>query len=80
MWSSQYEYNLYHPKTTKLFSLMLRRAIYLDPSVQATTRTLTSATLANPSQNSRVPRVHPQSQAITQEMPFRATTQAMPRA
>jgi len=36
----------------------LRRAIYLDPSVLATTSTLTPATLANPSHNSRVPRVH----------------------
>jgi len=47
----------------------------LDPSVRATTRTLTPVTLANPSHNSRVPRVHLPNQAITQEMSFRATTQ-----
>jgi len=40
----------------------------LDPFVPATTRTLTLATLANPSHNSRDPRVHPPSQAATQEM------------
>ncbi|QCE14576.1 hypothetical protein DEO72_LG11g1579 [Vigna unguiculata] len=55
-----YEHSPYHPKTTKLVSQQLRRAIYLDPSVLATTSTLTPATLANPSHNSRVPRVHPQ--------------------
>jgi len=44
----------------------------LDPSIRATTRTLTLATLANPSHNSRVSRVHPPSQTTTQEMPFRA--------
>jgi len=53
------------------------RAIYLDPSVRATTHTLTPTTLANPSHNSRVPQVHPSSRATTQEMPFWATTQRM---
>ncbi|QCE03523.1 hypothetical protein DEO72_LG8g1548 [Vigna unguiculata] len=38
----------------------------LDPSVRATTHTLTPATLANPSSNSRVPYVHLPSQATTQ--------------
>jgi len=68
-----YEHSPYHPKTTKLVSQQLRRAIYLDPSVLATTTTLTPATLTNPSHNSRVPRVHPPSWATTQEMLFRAT-------
>ncbi|QCD93529.1 hypothetical protein DEO72_LG5g1604 [Vigna unguiculata] len=49
------------------------------PSVRATTRTLTSATLANPSHNSRNARVHPPSRATTQGMSFRVTTQGMPR-
>ena len=40
----------------------------MDPSVLATTNTLTPATLANPSHNSRVPRVHPPSRATTQEI------------
>jgi len=44
----------------------------MDPSVLATTSTLTLAKLANPSHNSRVPRVHPSSRATTQEMLFRA--------
>ena len=44
-----YEHSPYRPKTTKLVSQQLRRAIYLDPSVLATTSTLTPATLANPS-------------------------------
>ena len=48
-WSSQCEHNSQCPKTTKLVSQPLRRAIYLDPSVLATTSTLTPATLANPS-------------------------------
>jgi len=52
----------------------------MDPSVLATTSTLTLATLANPSYNSRVPRVHPPSRATTQEMLFRATTQGIPHA
>ncbi|QCD97285.1 hypothetical protein DEO72_LG6g1995 [Vigna unguiculata] len=63
-------------------------AIYLDPSVlattstltPATTSTLTPATLANLSHNSRVPRVHPPSRATTQEMLFQATTQGIPHA
>ncbi|QCD84003.1 hypothetical protein DEO72_LG2g4353 [Vigna unguiculata] len=55
------------------------RAIYLDPSVRATTHTLTLTTLANSSHNSRVPRVHPPSRATTQEISFRAITQGMPR-
>ncbi|QCE03853.1 hypothetical protein DEO72_LG8g1882 [Vigna unguiculata] len=63
---SIYEHSPYRPKTTKLVSQQLRRAIYLDPSVLATTSTLTPATLANPSHNSRVPRVHPPSRATTQ--------------
>ncbi|QCD87816.1 hypothetical protein DEO72_LG3g2356 [Vigna unguiculata] len=66
------------PKTTKLVSQQLRRAICLDPSVLATTSTLTPTTLANPSHNSRVSRVHPPSRATTQEMLFRATTQGIP--
>ncbi|QCD78830.1 polygalacturonase [Vigna unguiculata] len=65
-------------QTTKLVSQQLRRAISLDPSVLATTSTLTPATLANPSHNSRVPSVHPPSRATTQEMLFRATTQGIP--
>ncbi|QCD82672.1 hypothetical protein DEO72_LG2g3012 [Vigna unguiculata] len=40
--------------------------------------TLIPATLANPSHNSRVSRVHPPSRATTQEMLFRATTQGIP--
>jgi len=75
-----YEHSLYRPKTTKLVSQQLRRVIYLDPSVLATTSTLTPATLANPSHNLRVPHVHPPSRATTQEMLFRATTQGIPHA
>jgi len=56
---------------------MSKRAIYLDPSVRATTCIVTSKTLANPSHNSRNARVHSSSQATTQEMSFRATTQGM---
>jgi len=41
----------------------------MDPFVRTTTSTLTPATLANPSHNSRVPRVHPPSRATTQGMP-----------
>jgi len=52
----------------------------MDPSVLATTSTLTLTTLANPSHNSRVPRVHPLSRATTQGKSFRATTYRMPRA
>ncbi|QCD86108.1 hypothetical protein DEO72_LG3g629 [Vigna unguiculata] len=52
----------------------------MDPSILATTSTLTPATLANPSHNSRVPCVHPPSRATTQEMLFPATTQGIPRA
>ncbi|QCD96898.1 bud site selection protein 31 [Vigna unguiculata] len=51
-------------------SAKYRRTIFLDPSVRATTRTLTPATLANLSHNSRISRVHPSSRAITQEMSF----------
>ncbi|QCE11439.1 hypothetical protein DEO72_LG10g2672 [Vigna unguiculata] len=76
----QCEHSSQHPKTTKLASQLLRRVIYLDLSVLATTSTLTLATLASPSHNSRVPRVHPSSRATTQEMLFRATTQGIPRA
>ncbi|QCD79673.1 hypothetical protein DEO72_LG1g3320 [Vigna unguiculata] len=75
----KYEHSSLRSKTTKLVSQLLRRAIYLDPSVLATTSTLTPTSLANPSQNSRVPRVHPPSRAPTQEMLFRATTQGIPR-
>ncbi|QCD83631.1 hypothetical protein DEO72_LG2g3977 [Vigna unguiculata] len=74
------EHSSQRPKTTKLVNKLLRRAIYLDPSVLATTSTFTPATLANPSHNSRVPRVHLPSRATTQEMRFRATTQGIPRA
>ncbi|QCD78984.1 hypothetical protein DEO72_LG1g2621 [Vigna unguiculata] len=52
----------------------------MDPFVLAITSTLRPATLANPSHNSRVPRVHLPSRATTQEMLFRATTQGIPRA
>jgi len=52
----------------------------MDTFVRATTRTLTLATIANLSHNSRVSRVHPPSQATTQEMLFRATTQGIPHA
>ncbi|QCE10755.1 hypothetical protein DEO72_LG10g1987 [Vigna unguiculata] len=76
----KYEHCSHRPKTTKLVSQLLRRAIYLDPSVLATTNTLTPATLANPSHNSRVPRVHPPSRATRQEMLVQATTQGIPRA
>jgi len=55
-----------------------KRAIFLDLSVRATTRTLTPATLANLSHNSRIARVHPPSRATTQGMSFWATTQGMP--
>ncbi|QCE15172.1 hypothetical protein DEO72_LG11g2181 [Vigna unguiculata] len=48
-----YEHSPYRPKPTKLVSQQLRRAIYLDPSVLATTSTLIPPTLANPSHNSR---------------------------
>jgi len=75
----RYEHSSQRPKTTKLVSQLLRRAIYLDPSVLATTSTLTLATLANPSHNSRVSRVHPPSRATTQEMLFGAATQGIPR-
>jgi len=43
----KYEHSSQRPKTTKLVNYQLRRAIYLDPSVLATTNTLTSATLSN---------------------------------
>jgi len=76
----KYEYSSQRPKTTKLVSQLLRRAIYLDPSVLATTSTLTPATLTNLSHNSKVPHVHPPSRAITQEMLFRATTEGIPHA
>jgi len=56
---------------------MLRRAIYLDPSVWATTRTLASTTLANPSHNSRFPHVHRSSRATTQEISLWAITQGI---
>jgi len=49
-----------------------------DP-VQATTRTLTSATLDNSTHKSRNAHVHLPSRATTQGMPFRVTTQGMPR-
>ncbi|QCD90059.1 hypothetical protein DEO72_LG4g1011 [Vigna unguiculata] len=71
----KYEHSSHRPKTTKLVSQLLKRTIYLEPSVLATTNTLTPATLANPSYNSRVPRVHPPFRATTQEMLFRATSQ-----
>ncbi|QCD89295.1 hypothetical protein DEO72_LG4g239 [Vigna unguiculata] len=71
----KYEHSSQRPKTTKLVSQLLRRVIFLDPSVLATT-----STLANPSHNSRVPRVHSPSRATTQEMLFRATTQGIPCA
>ena len=51
----------------------------LEPSVRAITRTLTLATLANSSHNSRIPRVHPPSRDTTPEMSFQATTQGMSR-
>ncbi|QCD94351.1 hypothetical protein DEO72_LG5g2434 [Vigna unguiculata] len=76
----KFEHSSQRPKTTNLVSQLLRRAIYLDPSILATTSTLTPATLANPSHNSRDPRVHPPSQATTQEMLVRATTQGIPGA
>ena len=50
----------------------------MSQSIRATTHTLTPATLANLSHNLRIPRVHPSSQATTQEMSFRVTTQGMP--
>jgi len=52
----------------------------MDPSILATTSTLTPTTLANLSHNSRVPPVHPPSRATTEEMLFRATTQGIPCA
>jgi len=52
----------------------------LDPSVLATTSTLTPATLANPSHNSKVPHVHLLSRATTQGKSFQATTHRMPHA
>jgi len=54
----KYEYSSQRSKTTKLVSQLLRKAIYLDPSVLAITSTLTPETLTNPSHNSRVSRVH----------------------
>ena len=50
--------------------LIPKRAIFLDPAVQATTRTLTLARLADPSHNSRNARIH---------LPSRATSQRMSR-
>ncbi|QCD96886.1 hypothetical protein DEO72_LG6g1596 [Vigna unguiculata] len=73
----KYEHSSQRPKTTKLISQLLRRAIYLDPFVLATTSTLTPATLANPSHNSGVPRVHPPFRATTRGMSFQTTTQGM---
>ncbi|QCD90063.1 hypothetical protein DEO72_LG4g1015 [Vigna unguiculata] len=52
-WSSQIQHKSHCPKTTKLASYLLRRAIYSDPSVLATTSTLTSTTLANLSSTQR---------------------------
>ncbi|QCD82969.1 hypothetical protein DEO72_LG2g3311 [Vigna unguiculata] len=74
---SKCEHSSQRPKTTKLVSQLLRRAIYLDSSLLATTSTLTPTTLVNPSHNSRVPRVHPPSRATIQEMLFQATTQGI---
>jgi len=45
----KYEHSSHRPKTTKLVNYLLRRVIHLDPSILATTSTLTPATLANPS-------------------------------
>ncbi|QCD82771.1 hypothetical protein DEO72_LG2g3112 [Vigna unguiculata] len=44
-----YEHKSYWPKTTKPVNYLLKRALYLNPSVLATTSTLTPVTLANPS-------------------------------
>jgi len=52
----------------------------MDPSVLATTSTLTPTTLTNLSLNSKVSHVHPPSRATSQDMLFRATTQEIPRA
>ncbi|QCD99967.1 hypothetical protein DEO72_LG7g1254 [Vigna unguiculata] len=59
----KYEHSSQRPKTTKLVSYRLRRAIHMDPSVLATTSTLTPVTLTNLSSTQRVPRVHPPSRA-----------------
>jgi len=72
-------HNSYSSQDYQNRRLTPKRAIFLDASVRATTGTLTSATLANPSHNSRNARVHPPSRAITQGMSFRVTTQGMPR-
>ncbi|QCE06747.1 hypothetical protein DEO72_LG9g1761 [Vigna unguiculata] len=74
----KYKHSLQRPRTTKLVSESLRRAIHLDPSVLATTSIFTPVTLANPSPNLKVPRVHPLSRATTQGQSFRATTHRMP--
>ncbi|QCE06198.1 hypothetical protein DEO72_LG9g1209 [Vigna unguiculata] len=47
-----------------------KRSIFMDPSVRATTRTLTLATLTNLSHNSRNSRFHPSSRSTTQGMSF----------
>ncbi|QCE04984.1 hypothetical protein DEO72_LG8g3026 [Vigna unguiculata] len=65
--------------TTKLVSQLLRRAIYLDPSVLAITSTLTPATLANPSstQGFLVFIRHPE---FNSRDAIPSSTQGMPRA
>jgi len=62
---SKYEHSLQRPKTTKLISDSLRRAIHLDQSVLATTSTLHQHT-RQPEPQLKVPHVHPLSRATTQ--------------
>jgi len=52
-----YEHSPYRPKTTKLVSQQLRRAIYLDPSVLATTSTLTTQEMLFRATTRGIPRV-----------------------
>jgi len=75
----KYEHSPQRPRTTKLVSDSLRRAIHLDPSVLATTSTIHRHT-RQPEPQLKVPSVHPLSRATTQEKSFRATTYKMPCA
>ena len=70
-------HSLYLSQYYQTRQLTPKRKIFLDPSIWATTRTLTSITLANSSHNSRNACVHPPSRATTQGMSFQVTTQGM---
>jgi len=75
----KYEHSSQRPKTTKLVSQLLRKAIYLDPLVLATTSTLILAAFANPSstQGLLVFIRHPE---LNSRDAISSSTRGMPRA